>query len=219
MSRRVPVLPTILVALVVLAMIGLGIWQYRRALQKEAALAVWQANTRLPATAYPAQNPSDESLLFRHLSANCLRVVGWQTLGGRDAAGQPGWRHIASCATGAEGPGFLVDVGVSLKPDATVAWTGGPVRGVATHEPDARPWLERFGRHAAPLRLMIVAEAAAPGLRPSAPPDPSSVPNNHRSYMVQWFAFALIALVIYGLALRKRWRDGAEAPPADGGKP
>ena len=39
---------------------------------------------------------------------------------------------------------------------------------------------------------------------PSAPPSLSSIPNNHRSYALQWFAFALIALVIYGLAVRKR---------------
>jgi len=212
MTRKLPVLPTILVALAVAAMIGLGIWQHGRAAQKEAALAVWRANMGLPPTAYPAQNPSDEALLFRRLSANCLRVAGWQTLGGRDRDGAPGWRHIASCATGAEGPGFLVDVGVSQQPDAKPGWTGGPVRGLATHEPDQRPWLERLTGHASPLRLMIVAETPAPGLKPSAPPDPASVPNNHRAYMVQWFLFAAVAAVIYVLALRKRWRE-TDAPP------
>ncbi|HNJ47416.1 MAG TPA: SURF1 family protein, partial [Novosphingobium sp.] len=30
------------------------------------------------------------------------------------------------------------------------------------------------------------------------------IPNNHLSYAVQWFLFAATALVIYGLALRKR---------------
>jgi surfeit locus 1 family protein len=54
---------------------------------------------------------------------------------------------------------------------------------------------------------MIVNESAAPGLKPSPLPDPSSVPNNHLSYAVQWFIFAAIALIIYGLALRKRWRE------------
>ena len=33
------------------------------------------------------------------------------------------------------------------------------------------------------------------------------IPNNHRMYAVQWFAFAAIALLIYGLALRKRWKE------------
>jgi surfeit locus 1 family protein len=41
-------------------------------------------------------------------------------------------------------------------------------------------------------------------LQPNARPDPNDIPNNHLSYAVQWFLFALTALVIYGLALRKR---------------
>lgn len=213
MTRKLPLVATIIVALAILAMIGLGIWQLGRAQQKEAAIAVWRANMGLPATAYPADTPTDETYLFRRLSANCLRVVGWQVVGGRSKDGQPGWRHIATCATGAEGPGLVVDLGVSLRPAATVAWTGGPVRGLATHEPDNSPWLERITHKAPPLRLMIVAETPAPGLTASAPPDPASVPNNHRSYMVQWFLFALVAAVIYVLAVRKRWQGEAPPPP------
>ena len=42
------------------------------------------------------------------------------------------------------------------------------------------------------------------GLAPNARPDPGEIPNNHWSYAIQWFLFALVALVIYGIALRKR---------------
>ena len=62
---------------------------------------------------------------------------------------------------------------------------------------------------APPLRLMIVSDAPAPGLAVSPLPNPSSVPNNHFSYAVQWFLFAGIAVIIYVLALRRRWREGA----------
>ena len=55
--------------------------------------------------------------------------------------------------------------------------------------------------------MRLVAASAPPGLEPSAEPSLSSIPNNHRFYALQWFAFALIALVIYGLAVRKRWRE------------
>ena len=208
MKRRLPLVPTLIVGLAIAIMIGLGVWQLGRAYQKEAALAAYRANMTLPVTAYPGRQPTDERYLFRRLSAHCLRVVDWQVIGGRSAQGRAGWRHIASCATGAEGPGFLVDVGVTTTPDAKVDWAGGPVRGRATHEPDHSTMIERLTGKAMPLRLMIVAETPAPGLAASAPPDPSSVPNNHRSYMVQWFLFAAIAAIIYVLALRKRWRDG-----------
>jgi surfeit locus 1 family protein len=211
--RKLPLIPTIVVAAAILVMIGLGVWQLGRAGQKDAAVAAWRANISLPETAYPVANPADESLMFRRLAAHCLRVVSWQVVGGRSAQGQPGWRHIATCATGAEGPGLVVDMGVSQAPDAKVSWAGGLVRGHATHEPDQRAWLERLAGHASPLRLMIVAETAAPGLTPSAAPDPASVPNNHRAYMWQWFFFALVAAVIYALAVRKRLRETTPEPP------
>jgi cytochrome oxidase assembly protein ShyY1 len=56
--------------------------------------------------------------------------------------------------------------------------------------------------------MRLVAATAPPGLQPSSPPSLETIPNNHRSYAVQWFLFALIALVIYALAVRKRLRPG-----------
>jgi surfeit locus 1 family protein len=37
-------------------------------------------------------------------------------------------------------------------------------------------------------------------------------PGRNRMYALQWFSFAAIALIIYGLALRKRLKG---APPND----
>lgn len=216
MIRKLPLIPTLVVGAALATMIGLGIWQAGRAHEKEAALAIWRKNLTLPATAYPGRQPTDEAYLYRRVSANCLRVTGWQEIGGRSRDGKSGWRHIATCATGAEGPGLVVDMGVTTAPNLKVEWTGGPVRGIATHEPDNEPWLARMMGRGSPLRLMIVAETAAPGLAPSARPDPSAVPNNHRAYMWQWFFFAAVAGVIYALALRKRWRDQDKADAETG---
>jgi cytochrome oxidase assembly protein ShyY1 len=52
--------------------------------------------------------------------------------------------------------------------------------------------------------MIVPAAALAPGLSPSRAPDPSSVPDNHLAYAVQWFAFAAMAIVIYAFALRRR---------------
>ena len=52
------------------------------------------------------------------------------------------------------------------------------------------------------LRAAVSPEAGAP-------PDPADIPNNHRSYAFQWFAFALSALVIYALALKGRGKARA----------
>jgi surfeit locus 1 family protein len=58
-----------------------------------------------------------------------------------------------------------------------------------------------------------VLQAAQPvaGLAPLAPPDPSDLPNNHLAYAGQWFFFALTALVIYVLALRRRRKSSPGA--------
>ena len=53
-------------------------------------------------------------------------------------------------------------------------------------------------------RWRIIANPPLAGLSANAVPDPSDLPNNHLAYAVQWFLFALTALVIYFLALRKR---------------
>jgi surfeit locus 1 family protein len=81
---------------------------------------------------------------------------------------------------------------------------GGAVTGMITHAPDSTPLLASLFGKRPPRNLMLVADAPAPGLSASAPPDPSSVPNNHLAYAVQWFLFAGIAVVIYLLALRRR---------------
>ncbi len=88
-----------------------------------------------------------------------------------------------------------VEVGWSKNPNAAVNWGGGPVSGIIA--PDRK------------TRMRLVAATAPPGLEPSAPPSIEQIPNNHRSYAVQWFLFAFIALVIYGLALRTRLKEKA----------
>jgi cytochrome oxidase assembly protein ShyY1 len=197
---RLPFLPTLLVGAAVATMIGLGIWQLQRAEWKEGLIARFEANAKLPPVAWPAVPAADETLYYRRATGFCLQPVGWREVAGRNLKDQPGWSHIAACRTGAEGPGMQVDVGwskASMKP----AWRGGAVGGLIV--PDRRHGLR------------LVADRAAPGLEPSRPPSPATMPNNHLLYALQWFFFAAAALIIYALALRKRQKDGAATPEAD----
>jgi len=200
--KRFPVLATLLVGLAIAAMIALGIWQLQRRGEKEALLAQLSANRTLPPIAFP-RIPVGETLLFRRASAFCLQPVSFKAEGGRSATGRTGWRQIAQCRTGAEGPGFSVQIGVASTVDAKPSWKGGEVSGYITHLPDHRPLIASiFSR--APKTLMLVADKPAPGLEANPEPDLSSVPNNHLAYAVQWFLFAAVAAIIYGIALRKR---------------
>ncbi|HEY0622428.1 SURF1 family protein [Sphingomonas sp.] len=207
---RLPVIPTLIVALAVAAMIGLGVWQLDRRGQKEAMIARYAGNRSLPVMAFPRPPIGDEHL-FRRASAMCLEVAGWSEQAGRAENGAKGWRHIAECRTGAEALTTKFDMGVSTAPGVVPVWKGGEVTGTIIHAPDATPLLASLFGKRGPRPLMLVSETPAPGLAESARPDPSSVPNNHLAYAVQWFLFALAAVVIYVLALR--WRGRKVTPP------
>lgn len=201
--NRFPILPTIIVAAAVATMIALGIWQLGRAREKDELAARYAANRTLPVMALPVTAAADEGLLYRRAAAFCLEVVGWRQAGGRSASGKAGTRHIAACRTGAEGPGFAADIGVSADPRFRPQWRGGEVSGPVVPAPSEDGWFARLTGKAPPPRPMIVATAAAPGLEPSAPPQPPAE-NSSRWYAGQWFFFALTAALIYLLALRRR---------------
>jgi surfeit locus 1 family protein len=203
MNRRVPVFATLLVALAVAGMIALGIWQLQRRHEKDALVARLAANRSLPPIAFP-QIPIGDDLLFRRAGAFCLQPTASQSEGGHDATGKPGWRQIAQCRTGAEGPDFVVQIGVATTPNARPTWAGGAVQGYIARAPDHRPLIAGLFDRGAPKTLMLVADPPLGGLATNPPADLSSVPNNHLAYAVQWFLFAGIAAVIYALALRRR---------------
>lgn len=202
--KRPPVLATTIVLLAVVAMVALGVWQLDRRGEKAVLIARYAANLDLPPMAFPELAPVAPEAMFRKSQLTCLRVAKWRIEGGRTPSGVAGYRHIAECVTGAEGPGALIDLGVSIDPAQKIVWTGGRVAGVITTEPSHESLIGRLFGTATPLRPMLVSDAPAPGLAASAPPDPASIPNNHFAYAMQWFVFAGLALLIYGLALRRR---------------
>lgn len=187
MTRKIPILPTIIVLAAVATMVALGFWQLDRMQQKEALLARYQAaRTMSAAVPWPRTEEEAERNLFRHAQLDCERVLSLSSRAGTAIDGRKGWAHIARCAIG-EGEAADIAIGWSERPQAP-QWQGGTVEGVIASGP------------------RLVAGRPIAGLAPLAPPDPANVPNNHLAYAGQWFFFALTALAIYGLALRRRWR-------------
>ena len=185
MTTRIPVIPTIIVAAAIAVMIALGFWQLGRMDEKEALIA--QAEQALEMSLevpYPNDPAGIEDVLYRRTSVTCEEVTDTTTVAGINPAGAKGMAHRARCVL-ADGRTITVDLGYSRSPQP-VEWQGGEVRG--TIAPGAR---------------VVSAEGLA-GLEPLASPDPRNLPNNHLAYAGQWFFFALTALVIYILALRRR---------------
>jgi surfeit locus 1 family protein len=191
-TRRLPLLPTLIVAAAVAAMISLGVWQLRRLQWKEALLARYhQAQTMNSDVPWPRNKAAMEEALFRHSSVTCERVLGMRGTAGTNAQGDSGMAWIADCEVDGGGK---AEVAIGwARPPREHTWSGGTVSGL----------IGPGGKYSG----MLYAAQSPPGLQPLAPPDPASVPNNHLSYAIQWFFFAATAIVIYLLALRKRWRE------------
>ena len=199
MKHRLPLVPTILVALAIVVLIGLGVWQLRRAEWKEALIERYKAAANLPPIAFPTGPIANDQLpLFRSATGHCLRPVSRLAIAGQNRAGETGYVQIIDCATGAEGPGMSVELGWSKNPNAQFAWSGGLVSGAIA--PDSR------------TRMRLVAATPPKGLEASAPPSVEQIPitpAGHRGYAATWFAIALVALGVYFFALRQRWRKEA----------
>ena len=195
MTRRLPLIPTVIVAAAIAVMIGLGVWQLKRAVWKERLLAQYAAAEKLPPIGWPTAPTRSEQLpLFRYATGVCVRPVGKRAIAGENRSGEAGYVHIIECATGAEGPGMSVQVGWSKNPNVRVQWPGGPVSGIIV--PDRL------------TGIRLVAASAPPGLEPSAQPSAENAsaitPSGHRMYAATWFALAAAALIIYMILVMKR---------------
>ncbi len=196
MIRRVPLLPTLVVLIAVGIMLRLGFWQIGRMHEKAEMLARYESAEGLAAevqwrtaaaTAEPGKADAWAAALYRRSRLECMSVAGMSSVAGQNARGEAGFAHIAQCVL-ADGGRAPVVLGWSRQPQAP-EWQGGSATG----------WIAPGPR--------LVADPPLAGLDANARPDPRDIPNNHLAYAVQWFAFAVVALVIYALALRKRWRS------------
>ncbi len=190
--RRLPILSTLLVLAAVAVMIALGVWQLQRAEWKEHLLARYdRAITVSAAVPFPYAATEREAALYHHSSVDCRRVLSRGAIAGRNAADETGWAQTALCET----PDGQAEVALGWSRDPAIpAWNGGLVNGM-------------IGPAGENVRLIAMPPQA--GLAQLATPDPHDIPNNHRGYAMQWFFFAATALVIYGLALRRRWSGQA----------
>jgi len=190
--RRLPLLPTIVVLIAVGIMIRLGFWQIDRMHQKAELLVRYEAAEHSSADVPPSQLGGDrDAILYRHTAFACDHVSTRSAIAGLSATGASGIAHTAQCQAAADSTALPVTVtlGWSTNP-APPAWDGGQVAGIVAP-------MGKAG-------VRVVADPPLAGLEANARPDPKDLSNNHWSYAIQWFLFALTALVIYGLALRKR---------------
>jgi surfeit locus 1 family protein len=203
--RRLPLVPTIVVAGAVAVMIALGIWQLQRAAWKERLLAEYAATLHLPPVDLDPLLDGDHDLSrfsFRRALVSChVREAAPELRAGRSLGDEVGQVYTIPCRPAAGGTAGRIRVNVGWSPDI---------------RREIRPSLDgivagRLSAVADDGPIVLVAATPAPGLLPARPTSFESVPNNHLIYAGQWFFFAAAAAVIYLLALRRR--GTRELPP------
>ncbi|MFC3711729.1 SURF1 family protein [Sphingoaurantiacus capsulatus] len=189
--RRLPLVPTLLVLLMVPAMIALGFWQLQRAEWKEGLLGRLAANAEAPVIGAPAELAArKDELSFRQVRITCAATHIGAPTAARAASGASGYRQIARCDR-AGGEPLLVSLGVASDP--TLRPTAIPVSFTG--------WL--VPREGSPAFLLVPDAPADARLAAEARPSLDTIANNHRGYAFQWFAFAAVLSLIYLIYIRR----------------
>ena len=190
MTRRIPIIPTIIVLAAVATMIGLGFWQFNKAGLQDALLEKYDAASQnRELVSFPTTEQGVDEFAYRRSQIECVQLVGKaRSVAGRNVNDRPGFVQVVSCAL-PDGGKADVQLGWSQSPQL-VQWQGGTVVGVI------EPLRTGFAK--------LVADPPIAGLDANAEPEKRKI--DHLAYAGQWFFFALTALIIYVLALRRRGR-------------
>lgn len=209
--RGFPVLPTVMVAVALPVLIGFGVWQLQRLQWKEDMLERMARNSAQPVSEIDL-NATPEAMLFRRVRVEIRCIGGPEERAGRNLDGQSGYSVIFPlCSTAKPG----TSTGLMMAVNA--GWFPRPGGSAGMMAPNGVKTGMIVPTKAGELQgLGLVLDTTPPPLIPSAPPGVDTISNNHFSYAIQWFSFAAILAVIYGLYVR-RWRTGTVAPPQAGG--
>lgn len=231
---------TLLTLILCALFVRLGIWQWQRWIQSDAA---WTRFARGADAAQPlGARALDELPLYQRVSVTG-RLDGQHQflLDNRSYRGRPGYEVLTPLAR-ATGGVLLIDRGwlpftgararlpdVTLTAEASVTLSGrvadlpsaGLASGRAAPEPlDPWPKLTSFPRAeelagalgaALPARILLLDPGAPEGYVRDWQP-PGVAPLRHLSYAIQWWCFAALAVVVWAVMGVRRSRAGRGPP-------
>ena len=203
MTRRIPIIPTLITAIGVLILCGLGRWQLERRAWKHDLITRLDAAATLPPVSpreFLAAMQADISVQYRRAAIGChagprkpddLRP-------GSSADGTSGFFVVVSCRPNDLPPDIVAVAGWTRRVDAkdSVINLDHEFAGVVIERP--------YGNAPDRPRFMLIPDAAVPPLGKPQQPRPADLPDNHLAYAGQWFGLAIALSAIYGLWLRRR---------------
>jgi surfeit locus 1 family protein len=205
LRARKLIIPTIMTAVMLIVLIALGLWQLQRMAWKETMLK----NLALPVLVLSAPAKMTADMELRRVQISCPEV-SFADVKIRDyAAFTPQYRAFTKCP-GVDGI-VVVDHGFNTT-------RGNPIANPRRQfEGTVREWQpESWALRVAGAKRIKRADFGAAGavspffVKAGPPPKASNIANNHFAYAIQWFAFAGVLTVIYGLFAVRLWRDSAQ---------
>jgi surfeit locus 1 family protein len=186
--------------------VSAGVWQLGRLEQRRTRNAALAARLALPAIELRAGISAESARQRRVVARGVYDFAAERTWPGRSFDGTPGVALITPLRL-ADGATVLVDRGWVPSPDAFhvdhAAYREpdrAVVQGIALVPPRGRGDVDPFGF--LPFVLQVETPEARRGL-PRRWPAPALDNGPHLSYAIQWFSFALIALVGTAVLIRR----------------
>lgn len=206
--RRKDITLVVVAILVATGCVFLGRWQLNRLAQRRARNAVLSARLALPPLPVGSGVTADSARQRRVVAQGVYDFSAERTWPGRSFQGTPGVALVTPLRL-ADGSAVLVDRGWVPSPDAFHVDHGlyrepdtATVTGVALIPPRGRGDVDVAGF----LPFVIQLEAPEPPPNRGLPrrwPPPAFDDGPHLSYAIQWFSFAIIALVGTAVLIRK----------------
>jgi surfeit locus 1 family protein len=202
-SRRIPIIPTVITAVGFLILCGLGKWQLDRREWKRDLIERLSAAPNLPEVTpaeFGAAMMGDASIQYRRARIDCRAgpKKPYDLRPGSSAKGDSGFFVVVSCRPNDRPPDIVAVAGWTRRVDAKELTLSldTELAGVVIENP--------YGMAKGRPRFMLIPDAAIPPLARPQQPSAADLPDNHLAYAGQWFGLAAALAAIYGLWLRRR---------------
>jgi surfeit locus 1 family protein len=199
------IVPTVMTAVMLPVLIYLGFWQMERKEWKDRVL--W--NLSAPVAVLPATAKLTPALELRRVRITCTpKGLARKEIPETDGLSTE-MRVYLRCAR-SSGETVIIDAGYKSQFDDAMVLPESKIDGtVRVWEP--LHWTEKVAGVQKTTRATFgnTRDVASYFVRTGAAPRRENIANNHFMYAVQWFAFAGVLAVIYGIVARRIWRETA----------
>lgn len=203
MTRPVPIIPTLITAVGIVILCGLGKWQLDRRAWKSDLITRLAAAPNLPEVTpeeFRAAMMGDTSIQYRRARIDCRAGPRkpYDLRPGSSAKGDSGFFVVVSCRPNSRPPDIVAVAGWTRRVDAKdmVLNLDHQFSGVVIEN--------SYGQAEGRPRFMLIPDQAIPPLARPQAPSAADLPDNHLAYAGQWFGLAAALAAIYGLWLRRR---------------